>query len=301
MALVVNSLLPWTATDAGFRAWGQAWSDMMDDLGFTQEYSDIDWATVTMPTTNTTYAGKRVYSFNDDLSSTREVYVSLEWGRGTTATALQGFAIRMTVGTQHTSGTVTGYVMSHYLVCSEAPSDGGDLIGVRTDVGFVIFTNLSAGTSYQAGFGVERLCEDGSPTADGAVMMMSGQAVDTASTYSYSALFRAANYAGGQVFSKAGAQTSINSDLAMSNYQVIPTTSDPSYAGEAPAITLDTFGKYDPCYHWIGVPRALYSGATEFNATINGVASTWRTPYTGFFADNGSTSYSRVLLALRVA
>lgn len=299
VTMYTSPVAAWDASDAGFRVFGQAWTDMMDDLGMTQEYSDIDWTTVTMPTTASTWAGKRVYRFNDAVSGTREIYLALEFGRTSTSTASVGFGVRVTVGTQHTSGTVSGYVMSHYLAMNQAPSDGGDIIGVRSDVGLAIFTNLNMGSSFQGGFAVERLCENGAATPDGAVMMVGGQGANVASA-SYTPVYQVANYAGGQVFSNVGPQGSGSSTRIFENVSAISSAVDPSFAGKAPAITMDTFGKYDPCYHWIGVSKYLYSPAAQFNATINGVAGTWRTPATGFLMDSGSTTYSRIYVALRV-
>lgn len=300
LTMYTTPMSAWAATDAGFRIWGKAWTDMMDTLGMTQVYSDIDWTTVTMPTTAVVWAGKRVYRFNDSASSTREIYVTFEFGRTSTTTAGAGFGLRVTVGTQHTSGTVTGYVMTHYLAMTQTTADGGDIIGVRSDAGFSIFTNINMGTPYQGGVAVERLCENGSITPDGAVLMLNGACIDTASSNAYSAAVRVANYAGGQVFAQVGAQSSGSSSRVFENISAIPNTVDPSYAGKAPAITMDTFGKYDPCYHWIGVSKYLYSPSAQFTATINGVAGTWRTPATGFLMDNGAAATNRILVALRV-
>lgn len=290
----------WAATDAGFRAWGETWTDMLDTLGLTQVYSDIDWTTVTMPTTATTYAGKRVYSINDALSSTREVFIAVEFGRGSTTTASFGFAIRVTVGTAHSAGTVSNYAMQHFFTMTQSPSDGGDIIGVKSDLGFCVWTNLNAGSAYQAGFALERLAVSGTPSADGVVMMLSGQACDVTGTYSGQALFRVANYDGGQVFAKVGGYAGSSTNPQFTNVQAIPDSSDPSYAGKAPAITMDTFGKYDPCMHWIGVSKYLYSPATEFTATINGVTGAYRTPVSGFLLDHGTLANSKAYVAVRV-
>lgn len=297
-----SAVAQWAATDAGFRIWGKGFTDMMDTMGMAQVYSDIDWSTVTMPVTSPTWAGKRVYKFNDSLSGTREIYVCLEFGRTSTSTAGAGFGIRITVGTQHSAGSVTGYVMQQYLTMNQAPSDGGDYIGVRSDIGFVVFTNINIGagaSNMQGGFGVERLCENGAATADGAVMIISGSSIGN-TQIGYSAAFRVANYAGGMVFGQVGGVYSSSSTRAFDNVQAIPNNVDPSYAGKAPAMTMDTFGKYDPCFHWIGVTKYLYSPAAEFTATINGVSGTWRTPVTGFLLEHGATTTNLAYVALRV-
>lgn len=291
----------WAATDAGFRIWGKAFTDMLDTLGLTQVYSDIDWTTVLMPTAATTYAGKRVYKFNDSLSTEREIYFSVEFGRGSTSSAPFGFAIRLGVGTAHDgSGVVSNYFMQHYFSMTQAPSDGGDIWGIRSGHGFAIFTNVNSGTAYQAGFSIERLCEAGTPSIDGALMMVSGNAVDGPGPYSTSPKFRVANYNGGQVFNSVGGQSSASSNRTFQNFCAIPDTNDPSYAGKAPAITMDTIGKYDPISHYIFVSKYVYSQATQFTATINGVTGTYRIPYTGFIPENGSLNSSYTLIAFRV-
>lgn len=294
-----STMSAWTATDAGFRTWGKAWTDMLDTMGLTQVYSDIDWTTATMPATQQMYAGKRVYRLNDSVSATREVYIAVEFGRGNTTLTAFGFAIRVSVGTTHSSGTVSNYLMQDYLSMTQAPTDGGDIIGVKTDLGFSIWTNLSMGAACQGGFAVERLAENGAATPDGAVLMVSGQGSNGMGSNTTSAVFHTANYAGGAVFTaRGGAKGSdVNTFL---NPQSISAGVDPSYAGKAPAILMDTFGKHDPCYHWIGVSKYLYSPATQFEATINGVTGTYRTPATGFLLDHGNTTSNLSYLAMLV-
>lgn len=294
-----STMSAWAATDAGFRTWGKAWTDMLDTMGLTQVYSDIDWTTATMPTTQLTYAGKRVYRLNDSVSATREVYVAVEFGRGSTTNATFGFAIRVSVGTTHSAGTVSNYLMQDYFSMTQAPSDGGDIIGVRSDLGFCIWTNLNMGSLYQGGFAVERLAENGSPTADGAVLMVSGQAANGVGGNTTNAVFHCANYAGGTVFAARGGAGG-SADPTFLNVQAVPSSVDPSYAGKAPAQMMDTFGKYDPCLHWIGVSKYLYSPATQFEATINGVSGTYRTPATGFLLGHGVVSTNTSYIAMLV-
>ncbi len=299
----ISPVAIWAATDAGFRIWGKAWTDMATLLGLTEIYSNIDWSTVVMPTTTPVWAGKRVYKLDDALSSTREVYVQLSFGRTSTSTDL-GFAVKVDVGTQYDgSGNVSGYLISEFFNMTQAPPDGGDMIGVITpNIGFSIWTNINGAGKYQAGFSVERLCENGLPTPDGVVTMFSGQGNSTyTGTYGASAFWKTANYASGIVFATVGPTGALSSSKTFQNVQVIPETSDPSYAGKAPAIMMDTFGKYDPCYHWILVNKNLYSPGTEFDATINGVTGKYRTPSAGFLADHGSLSTNQKYVALKVA
>lgn len=292
----------WVATDAGFRSWGQVWTDMLDTLGLTQVYSDIDWTTIVMPTVALTYAGKRVYKFNDALSPTREIYFSVEFGRGSTSSPTFGFAIRLTIGTSHDgSGTVSNYSMQQYFTMNQAPSDGGDIFGIKSDAGFSIFTNLNMGSALQGCFSIERLCVDGIPSSDGVVLMYSGQICDGNGPYSSSWRTRVANYAGGLVFGVVGGQNNSSSNRAYMNYQAVPDSVDVSYAGKAPAVTIDTFGKYDPISHFIVVSKYVYSPATEFTAKINGVTGTYRIPYTGVLPENGNLASTYTLTAFRTS
>lgn len=295
-------MVMWDATDAGFRKWGKTWTDMLTTMGITEVYSNIDWATVLMPTT-ATYAGKRVYKFDDSQSATREIYFSVEFGRGNISSADHGFAIKITVGISHDgSGGISGYSFSEHFTMVQAPTDGGEIIGVKTSLGFSIWTNINNGAKFQAGFSLERLAENGQITPDGVVLLISGQGnVTYGGTYACSAFWRAANYAAGLVYAVVGPNTSASSIRTFQNVQAILDSVDPSYAGKAPAILMDTFGKYDPCYHWILVNKNLYSPATEFNAVINGTQGTYRIPVTGFLGENGSTGTNRLYVALKVA
>lgn len=303
MACVVSTLPmnAWTATDAGFRIWGKAWTDIIDVMGFEQVYSNIDWSTVVMPTVSSTYGGKRVYKFNDSLSATREIYFSVEFGRGGSLTTAQyGFAIRLVVGTGYDGlGNITNFLFSNYFLQTQAPTDGGEIIGVKSHLGFSIFTNLNTST-FQAGFAIERLAINTVPSTDGAVCMLTGTGVNTGSSQT-GAAFQTANYAAANVFPVVGPQGSSSTDLLFSNVQSIPKNVDPSYATKAPAVTMDTFGKYDACYHWTFANRYMYSPASEFVAVINGVEGLFRIPVTGFHADSGSTTYVILRLGMRVA
>lgn len=292
-------MTPITLNDAGFRLWGKSFTDMLDMLGFTQVYSDIDWTTILMPTSAVAWAGKRVYKFNDALSATREIYFSVEFGRGSTSANSFSFAIRLTIGLTHDgSGVVSDYVMQQYLSAASPITDGGFIYGVKSNAGFLIYTSLNT-TNHQVAFGIERLCVSKEPTPDGAVLMYSGQACDNTGSNSTSIGLRTANYHGGQVFNVVGRQSTVNSDRAFMNYQGMSDSSDPSYSGKAPAITFDTFGKYDPCSHYIAVSKMVYSPATEFTAIINGETGTYYTPLTGILPENGSLSVNRNLCAIR--
>lgn len=259
----------YATTDAGFRIWGKAWTDTMYSLGFTQEYSNIDWTTVTMPTVASTYAGKRVYKFNDSLSSTREIYVSLEFGRIVLATPRVSFGIRMTVGTSHSSGTVTGGTITNYLSTWGSSADVGEIIGVKTDFGFALLSNIPFSTDqYQAALLVERVRKDGSASADGVLTFMCGSSVNSTSTAATAGLLtQVANYKANTVYAAAGNGSPMSA---------LASTTDPSYDGETPVYQVHTFGGYDP---YFGVICAAYNyGAAQiFTATVDGVSGKYRT------------------------
>lgn len=297
-------MLEWSPTDEGFRIWGKSWTDMLDYMGFTQVYSNIDWASATMPTVANTYVGKRVYKFEDTLSGVREVYFSVSFGRGSLTNSPHGFVISIDVGLYHDgSGIVSGHaVLDNWMTMLDASGDAGEIVGVKSEFGFSVFTNVSLGSYYQSGFAIERLSENNIPSPDGIVSMIcgSGRSTGTSGTY-ISPYFQASNFEGGKVFSAIGGQSASNSTKLFSNPQVIPHTEDPSFASKAPAITMDTFGKYDPCHHWVLASKYMYSAGSEFTAIINGDSGTYRIPTTGFYADNGSATNSVLFIALRVA
>lgn len=287
---VNTPLAVYATTDAGFRIWGKAWTDTMDALGLTQEFSNIDWTTVTMPTSAGAWAGKRVYRFNDALSGTREVYVSLEFGRGSTTYAYTGFTVRVRIGYSHSAGTVSGSPIEHYLATYATSPEVAEIIGVRTDFGIALFTNVPwSSSNCQAAFLVERVGKDGAPTADGVLLAILGGNVDSYSVYTALMYGQMANWKAGVVF------TYCSFSVLNTLPSLTPTNTDTSYEDAVPVWQILTFGGYDPVYGMV-IPPTVYPASTVFTATVNGETAKFRTLYGSGFYD----SYSRLRYTFRI-
>lgn len=258
----------YTATDAGFRIWGLAWHDAMIALGCTQEYSNIDFTTVAMPATATTFAGARVYSFGDDLHDTDPVFVKIEWGRGSTSLGHTGFALKLTVGQQHADGAVTGNSINEFLTTWSSIPDSGELIATRTDAGISVWGNLPL-VSYKwaPGFTVERVCMAGAPTGDGIAWTIFGTDVGANTGQTGDVRLGSVNYALGVDYGKG---VGFDSPIAASE------TSDPSFDDKAPVFPIYTFGGYDPLTNIIGTSKAYLNGQ-RFTANVNGTTGQYRT------------------------
>lgn len=95
------------STDATFRTWGSEFSAALLAVGLTKtsDTGQIDWGTVTRPTTNTD-AGYEIWRFNDALQATQPIFMKISFG--THSTALKG-RIRIVVGSgSDGAGNLTG-------------------------------------------------------------------------------------------------------------------------------------------------------------------------------------------------
>lgn len=258
------------ATDAGFRSLGQAVTDALEAVGFVAVYDTINWSTATMPaSTGVYYSGKRVYRFNDSNSSTQEVYFSVELGRGDTGTAAIGFRIRFVVGTTHSSGTVGGHVQTHYIGIGSTATNEGEVVAVRTDAGFTLFSNIPFTGSWngQWVFCAERLRHNGEVTADGVVTFTHGVGADTSGTSGQPSL-QASNFALATVY---GAYSALWTTVPA----VVAPTANILIDYQCPVFPIYTFGKYDP---FLGVVITTRStpDLSVFSATVGGVSHTYR-------------------------
>lgn len=115
MAKQIVSCTPVQTTDAEFRAWGSAISTGLQAL-FTKvtQTGEINWSTVTKPTTTDDSRGFEVYRLNDSLHATAPIYFKVEYGAGSASTrAVMWF----TVGKgADGSGTITGTLLARTLV-----------------------------------------------------------------------------------------------------------------------------------------------------------------------------------------
>lgn len=100
--------------DATFRSHGLAISTGLQAVATKLSAGDssgqINWATVSRPSTSDTVAGYELYRFSDSLQSSYPVFIKVEYGTGTIGVSSYNLAIWLTVGFAHNgSGTLTGF------------------------------------------------------------------------------------------------------------------------------------------------------------------------------------------------
>lgn len=100
-------------TDAEFRAWATSLNDHLIAAGLIQttDTGQLDLTTATRPGVST-YAGYRIYRFNDTLQSTAPVFIRIDFGTGTSAT-IPSVNVRVGTGTNG-AGTLTGRFTAIY-------------------------------------------------------------------------------------------------------------------------------------------------------------------------------------------
>jgi hypothetical protein len=82
---VINGTI---ADNAAFQAWGTAIHNMLTTAGLVQtsDTGQVDVTTMTIPGSNNTSAGYRVYKLNDSWDATRPIYFRINFMRGAAAT-----------------------------------------------------------------------------------------------------------------------------------------------------------------------------------------------------------------------
>lgn len=102
------TLTPDNSTDVNFRAWGSAISAALTAAGFplTADTGQINWTTVTHPTTASASTGYEIRTFSDAAQATAPIYFKVTYGSSTLATTPQ---IYVTAGTgSDGAGNITG-------------------------------------------------------------------------------------------------------------------------------------------------------------------------------------------------
>lgn len=266
----------YTDNDAGFRTLMKAINDALISSGCTQEFSNIDFDTVLMPTSTQIDAGKRVYAFNDDLHAERPIFIQLTFGRGLSSAAYHrmGFQLKIAMGTNHTAGTVTGTFIEHYIVFNARSVDNGQLITARSDKGLSLFSNIDMDASdFQFGFLIERTSLDGVANTDGAILLVFGYQADTIAVSGNNSVLvlHAANFVQGFAYT-----ANLSSGNETSTQCSVSATADPSYDDKAPVFPVYTYGGYDPLSLVLKTSSA-YLPSQLFTAKLNGVVGKWRT------------------------
>lgn len=166
MTTVVSSGTLSQTTEAGFRAWGARFSQMLADAGLvkTADTGQIDWATATLPGVNT-ISGYEVWQFTDALQATAPIFFKVEYGTGGNSSSLLVYLTVSTAtnGAGNLSSPITKTTRTN--VCrSGTPSS-------NTLTSRACFSNGSFWIQFHQGviaFAIERARgADGTPNSDG--------------------------------------------------------------------------------------------------------------------------------------
>lgn len=288
VTVTTQEVVQYAATDAGFRVWAKGIHDALVASGLTVSYTGIDFNTVTMPTTASTVAGSVVYEMNDSLSGTYPLYIKIGYGRGNTTNTNYGYRIDVQIGTTHNgSGTVAGVTQSTFAQGCQASTTDGQIIVCRQASGFTLFSHFTYNFQAQLVLTVERVHYNNTPTADGAVAVLTwvnANSLNTTSGESYSIWFNRLNA------TAYGPSVCMSMPPGLFGY-----SQNNSYDNYAPLARFQTYGKYDPlrtCFvssrSQVGVTNSTFQG------TVNGESARFRTPY-----GVNSASTSNVIFAVR--
>lgn len=183
-------------TDAKFRTWGSAVSAAVvaSGLTVTSDTGQINWTTVTRPTTASAKAGYEIYRFNDSLQSTAPIFLRIDYGSAASTTGANQ-NLWLTVGTgSDGAGNITGVYFVTLSLCQAGTTGSSNAtMSVRaaysTTAGAAF---VDAGVAPSAGvctgsFVIQRTCDaTGAPTGQGASVVWFRGSASTAQQYSVS-------------------------------------------------------------------------------------------------------------------
>lgn len=173
-------------SDAGFRTWGSELKTKLLAIGLvaSSDTGQINWTTVTKPSTNTA-AGYEIYYLNDTLHGSADLYLKFEYGTGSSSTVP---GIWLTVGTgSNGSGTLTGQTSTRTLITSGyAPASTSvsytSYACASEGQANLLFKASSGSSSFpMATFSLERTCDNsGNMTTTGyRIMYLAGTSTYT--------------------------------------------------------------------------------------------------------------------------
>jgi hypothetical protein len=223
-------------SDATFQAWITNLHNAIIAAGLVDpgDTGQLDLSTATRPGTNT-WAGYRIYRFNDTNQGAYPVFIRLEFGTGSTAAGPQ---MRFTIGQgSDGAGTITGAnVVSNTLIApgNQAGSSTSRRTRVMCKDGLFWFAHglgfTGDGTNCHGFLKISRsVSSDGTPNADGiAVYYRSGTQYNNATTTSLACfMLRAA--AGGYTCERGswcmvwgGVTTSVTGGLTQTYLHALP-------------------------------------------------------------------------------
>lgn len=123
MANSIFSIAPIQTTDAEFREWGSTLSVQLGAmLTRVITSNDINWTTVTKPTSASQMMGFEVYRFNDAAQATHPLFFKIEYGAGVSSAVYMG--IRLTISkTCDGAGVLSGILFGPTLINSSSSSN----------------------------------------------------------------------------------------------------------------------------------------------------------------------------------
>lgn len=180
-------------TDAHFREWGQAISNALQAVGLVkcsaiEVVGQINWATVTRPTTGDVVQGYECFKFADALQATSPVFVRITYGAsniaGVGGANWPGLTVTVINGAIDASGNPAG----------SAPNTANQEFGMSNWYGAALangimtsgsssrvaqkWMNGQLGGSYGVAWGVERIKDaNGNDTADGIIFQWQAPSV----------------------------------------------------------------------------------------------------------------------------
>lgn len=160
-------------SDAEFRAWAQAVSDILDDAGLTVagDTGQINLVTATRPGTNTA-AGYQIRYLNDSLHGSKPCYIKIEFGTHSSNAAYPGLWITVASGTNG-AGTVSGttYFARQQMLSAAATVAGSYPLYACTTSGYfmmALFRRFQSGATSSMFFLLARTTDTaGVPTTTG--------------------------------------------------------------------------------------------------------------------------------------
>jgi hypothetical protein len=179
MAKTTFTRTGYIADDASFRSLGKAISDALTAVGMVQtsDTGQINWTTITKPTTSSTIAGYEVWRFADSSNQTScPVFLKIQYGTGSSSTSF-GLTITLCHATDG-AGTVNGEAITYTSItntvgtttdrnmCFVSSDSGASRLAVMLFVGGS-YTNSASGSDLMV-FTIDRLRDaDGTANATG--------------------------------------------------------------------------------------------------------------------------------------
>lgn len=277
-------------SDATFREWGSELSSKLLAVGMTQtaDTGQIDWGTVTRPSTNTS-AGFEIWRFNDPSHSTSPIFLRLDYGTAGNADAPQ---LVVTMGTgSNGSGTITGTAISparqvvYGTIGQTTDTLRNSYLVYNATMGFLgLWWKVGSGHAHSMLFIARTVDADGEGDTTGALMVWANTNVGSRASQAFRFLSPAT------VFTVKATSASMqlciwpqspSSSIVGSDYQV--------------ALAFTITPRVQPLSQLCGTVAAEIADATTFNATM--VGSTPRT----YLALDGTATFMDASGTLRPA